>query len=283
MDCKVQVKFLSVKYGLVPTGLPDLDYALNPYIGCQHGCMYCYAPNYVDELDVKENWGKIVYVKENIHEVLLNEVSKKKRGIVGLGTITDGYQPIESIYGLTRTSLKLLLSHGFRVSLQTKSSLVLRDVDLFLKFKKKIDIGFTITVMNNSLARIIEPCSTPPEERIKVLIKLKEYGLSTWLFLGPLIQVDDSFRDHIENLLISIAGYVDIVYYDQMRLKPNIYTIEEPLRSIFIKSALNKKYLIHIIEDLCEKYNIRCRPAFSNTKHHKLQLDTKSSKGTSDE
>ena len=104
MDCKVQVRFVSVKTALSNSGLPDLDYALNPYIGCQHGCLYCYAPNYVGYIDVKANWGKIIIVKENIGDILHEEVLKKKRGAVGIGTITDAYQPLESIYGLTRLS-----------------------------------------------------------------------------------------------------------------------------------------------------------------------------------
>jgi len=150
-----------VKTALSNSGLPDLDYALNPYIGCQHGCLYCYAPNYISDIDVKANWGKVIIVKENIGDILHEEVLKKKRGAVGIGTITDAYQPQESIYGLTRLSLKILLNHGFRVSIQTKSTLIIRDIDLLLKFRNKVDVGFTLTSLDDkklsylSLARLL--------------------------------------------------------------------------------------------------------------------------------
>lgn len=271
MDCKVKVDFLNVKTALSQSGLPDLDYALNPYVGCQHGCIYCYAPNYVTHESVKANWGKIVMVKENIYEVLQSEVRRKRRGTVGVGTVTDAYQPIEALYGLTRSSLRTLLRNGFKVSIQTKSTLIVRDIDIFLKFKSQVDIGVTITVLDNSKAKLIEPCSSPPTERLRALKMMSGIGLKTWLFVGPLIDFrDDKFERDMEKLLSEAGSYVEKIYYDRMRLKPSIYVLNEPYRLLLIRSALNRDRLIDIVERLCDKLGLNCTPAFGEVRHNRL-------------
>ena len=86
---------IKVKQALSRSGLPDIDYALNPYAGCYHGCIYCYARAYTRYKDAAQNWGQVIYIKENIVDVLRKEVRRKKKGIVGISTITDPYQPIE--------------------------------------------------------------------------------------------------------------------------------------------------------------------------------------------
>jgi len=271
LGCKAQVRFMSVKTALSRSGLPDLEYALNPYVGCQHGCLYCYAPNYVGDTDIKANWGRLVVVKENLGDVLLEEVLKKKRGVVGLGTITDAYQQVESVYGLARLSLKILLTHGFRVSIQTKSTLVIKDIDVLMKYKDRVDIGFTITNPNYEKTKLVEPCSPPPAERIKILRLLSETGLRTWVFIGPIIDFrDGKFEKDMEKLILQVKDYVDVIYYDHMRLKPNIYLLDDPYRLMLVKSALNKDTLLRIIENLCIEHGVKCKPAFSDIKQQKL-------------
>ncbi|MEM2852825.1 MAG: hypothetical protein QW438_06515 [Ignisphaera sp.] len=99
---RFRVVEIEVRQALTKSGLPDLDYALNPYLGCGHGCLYCYAKIYTRLSEVVANWGKIIAVKKNLLDILTNEVERLKRGTVGIGTITDPYQPIEAIYRLTR-------------------------------------------------------------------------------------------------------------------------------------------------------------------------------------
>lgn len=274
MDCRPEIRFISVKNVLSPSRLPGLNYALNPYIGCQHGCLYCYAPNYTYIDDIRKNWGKIVYVKENLIDVLPKEALRKPKGTVGVGTITDAYQPIESIYKLSRASIRNLLSHGFKISIQTKSSLLLRDTDIYTKYKSSIDIGFTITTSYDYKAKIIEPCSAPPSQRMKTLKILSEMGISVWAFIGPMIMWNDieEFSKDVEQILMEIGNYVDYVYYDQMRLKPNIYSINNEILAMFIKSARKKEQLISHIIKLCDKYGVKCIPAFFDTGVYKLSF-----------
>jgi DNA repair photolyase len=101
---------------------------MNPYRGCAHGCRYCYAPN-IMRIPRRE-WGRFVEVKRNIPKILSDELKKKKKGVVGISTTTDPYQPVEKKYKLTRFCLEQLLKHDFPVSVLTKSRLVSRDLDI---------------------------------------------------------------------------------------------------------------------------------------------------------
>ncbi|MCS7119148.1 MAG: radical SAM protein [Archaeoglobaceae archaeon] len=196
------------------SNLPDLDYTVNPYLGCAHGCIYCYARLYC-ERRIGENWGRIVIVKENLIETLLEEVRKIKRGIVALSTVTDAYQYIEEKEKLTRETLRILFENRFHVSIQTKSSLVIRDIDLLRENSDKVDVGLTITTLNDEVARVVEPNAPLPSEREKALEKLASEGIKTWIFLGPLLP-GENFEDIVE--LAKETG--SILYYDKYRIKP---------------------------------------------------------------
>jgi len=257
------VTFSRVKTALSKSGLPDLDYALNPYVGCQHGCLYCYAPNYVQDEEVKANWGRVVAVKENLLEVLSEEVAKKKRGVVGVGTLTDAYQPVEAVYSLTRASLKLLLAHGFRVSVQTKSPLVIRDADVFIRHRSLVDVGFTVTVYDDAKSKLLEPCAPPPSLRLGALKRLSELGVKTWLFVGPLVYLGGEVSEReLEKTLEAAKDHASLIYYDPMRLKPSVYLADEPARSVIVKSALKKRELEAMFRRLCEEHSVKCIPAF---------------------
>ncbi|MEM2223397.1 MAG: radical SAM protein [Acidilobaceae archaeon] len=154
---RLTIYISNVKNALSRRGLPDLDYALNPYAGCSFGCIYCYARLYTRDRRAYSNWGDIVIVKANIIKVLEHEVKKLPRGVVGLGTITDGYQTIESIFKLTRKSLEILLEKGFHLSIQTKSPMILRDLDILTANKENVDVGLTLTTLNYEITKFIEP------------------------------------------------------------------------------------------------------------------------------
>ena len=113
------------------------DYTINPYIGCQHSCRYCYADYYTKKIHhVNLDWGSYIFVKINAPSLLLKEIIKKKKGIVYLSSLTDPYQPIEGKYKLTRKLLEILLAYKWPVIIQTKSSLVLRDLDIIRRFNE---------------------------------------------------------------------------------------------------------------------------------------------------
>lgn len=100
-------------------GIPMIDYAVNPYRGCFHKCLYCYAHFIKRFTGHKEDWGEFVDVKINASQVLARELSKAPKGLVSLSTVTDPYQPLEKKYEMTRKCLEKLLSHRFSLDILT--------------------------------------------------------------------------------------------------------------------------------------------------------------------
>lgn len=178
------------------SSMAELDYALNAYAGCSHGCIYCYAMDFTRIKEAASQWGQVVYVKRNLLQLLRSEIKSMKRGIVGVSTVTDPYQPAESIYHLSGSAIGILLSSGFRVTVQTKSPLVTRDSDIFMDHRNSCDVGVTITTMDMKKALILEPQSPSPKARTRALSVLSNRGIRTWIFLGPIIRgINDSLED----------------------------------------------------------------------------------------
>ncbi|MEM4514118.1 MAG: radical SAM protein [Ignisphaera sp.] len=261
---RFKIMEVEVKHALSKSGLPDIDYALNPYIGCAHGCLYCYAKAYTRSKDVVDNWGRLVVIKKNIIDVLRKEVKGNKRGVVGIGTITDPYQPVEAIYKLARRCIEILAENNFRISIQTKSSLILRDLDLLRTYRKLIDVGITITSTSNSSTIMkFEPYSSPPQARIETLRKLAKEGIKTWVFYGPIIP---GFNDNIEELakILRIAKDTNSdVYIDRFRAKKFMWS-DYLLRDIARKSIeYDWSELFKIASKLCNSIGVICKYGFN--------------------
>ena len=207
------IKEIIAKTALSPSKLPGLDYALNPYRGCEHACVYCYAPSVI-HWD-KGKWGELVEVKVNLPRILSKELRVKKKGVVGLGTVTDPYQPAEKKYEITRRCLELLLMHDFPVCIQTKSSLVLRDIDLLKKFSN-IEVGVTLTALDESVREKLEPGASSVEERLRALGELSKNGINTWVFLGPVMPYITDVGALIDAIAKVKPKYVLV---DKLRLK----------------------------------------------------------------
>ena len=176
---------IKVKTALSPSKLPGLDYALNPYRGCAHACVYCYAPSVIHW---NGKWGELVEVKVNLPRILSKTLRTAKKGVVGLGTVTDPYQPAEEKYEITRRCLELLRLHDFPVCIMTKSALVLRDIDLLREFSN-IEVGITLTLPDDRLREKLEPGASSVEERLRALRELREAGIDTWVFLDHLCRI----------------------------------------------------------------------------------------------
>ncbi|MEM2203298.1 MAG: radical SAM protein [Sulfolobales archaeon] len=210
---------IRVSKALYRSKLPDLDYSLNPYQGCSFGCVYCYAIHFTGIEEAANNWGEVVAVKVNLVEVLRREVMHTtKKGVVGVSTITDPYMPIEARYSLTRRSIELLLAYRFRVSIQTKSPLVLRDLDVLRTHRDRVDVGMTITTMDPSLARVIEPGASHPLARARALKKISDSLIYTWIFLGPIIPGLNDSEEHIEGVIGAASESNSLVIFDLLNI-----------------------------------------------------------------
>ena len=129
------------------------DYALNPYVGCQHACVYCYAKFMKRFTGHKEPWGKFIDVKINAPELLEQEVKKKKVGRIWISGVCDPYQPLEKKYMITRRCLEILVEAAWPFTIQTKSPLVLRDLEI-IKRASDAEVCFTITTADEKIRRV---------------------------------------------------------------------------------------------------------------------------------
>ncbi|MCI4457763.1 MAG: radical SAM protein [Desulfurococcaceae archaeon] len=260
----IVVKKIKVSKALSKSGLPEYDYSLNPYIGCLHGCRYCYAIDFTRG-DPASRWGEIVYVKINLPEILRKEVKIYRRGVVGISTITDPYQSIEYKYNITRRSLEILLENRFRVSIQTKSPLVLRDLDILERYKDLVEVGFTITTLDETKKRFIEPWTPGAESLVYALKRLSEKKISTWIFVGPIIpDVNDDINDLMRILDLARETGSEIIFDYFRSHVGSINMMRKYFDQSIIKKILSKDYLkwwnnlINILMKYCSEANIRC-------------------------
>src|SRR5579875_849587 len=205
---------IDVKHAIHDSGLPEMGYSVNPYLGCFHGCLYCFAIDFTAIREARENWGEVVVVTRNFIDVLTKDIRNIQRKTVGVSTITDPYQPVEAKYRLTRKSLELLLSNGFRVTLQSKSPLVLRDIDLLMRYSNKADVGFTITHPDPGKAILLETQTPSPLMRAQALRMLSQSGIRTWIYFGPIIQGFNDGTKEIEGIAQIAADTGSRVIYD---------------------------------------------------------------------
>jgi len=194
-----------------------LDYTINPYIGCEHGCTYCYARFMKRFTRHEERWGEFVDVKVNAPSLLQSEIKRKGAGRVWISGICDPYQPLEKKYELTRGCLEILSRHGWPVTIQTKSPLLLRDIELFEGF---IDVEVTVTIAtaDENIRQIFEPKAPSIRERIEALEKLHSKGIKTSAMIAPMLPkaegLPNELRGKIDSVLIDRMNYhyADWVY-----------------------------------------------------------------------
>jgi len=202
-----------VKSILSKSGIPGVDYCLNPYVGCAHGCKYCYATFMKRFTGHTEPWGTFVDIKMNAPEVLQRQLKRTARGYVMLSSVTDPYQPLEERYRLTRRCLEILLKHQFPVGILTKSPLVLRDLDLLRQFDD-IEVGMTITTEDDRIKKIFEPQAPPIAARIQALKEIHDQRISTYAFIGPLLPQNPEvlagqIKPHVDSVLVDRMNYLN--------------------------------------------------------------------------
>jgi len=212
----MRIREIKCKSILTKSKLPECAYCINPYVGCVHGCIYCYARFMKRFTGHKEEWGDFLDVRINSPEVLRKQLSSRrvKRGTVLLGSVTDVYQPLERKYNIVRSILEILLEYDFPISVLTKSDLVLRDIDLFKQFKE-CEVGLTMTTLDEQDSKNFEPCSSSPQKRLKALETLRNEGVKTYAFIGPVLPGITDL-----NLIFSeLRNKVDFVMVETLNIK----------------------------------------------------------------
>jgi DNA repair photolyase len=172
--------------------MKDYDYSINPYSGCSFGCTYCYAAFFSRDKEKMDNWGYWVDVKENALTLLKK---KRKKPMIGktlyMSSVTDPYQPIEKELELVRGILEELLEfHQVRLVIQTRSPMVIRDIDLLRQFKV-LQVNMTITTDSEIIRKAFEPLCPSNKVRLKAIQEIKEAGIQSCITLTPLLPVDE--------------------------------------------------------------------------------------------
>jgi len=218
------------------------DYAMNPYRGCGHACRYCYAAFMKRFTGHREPWGEFVDVKINAPELLAKEIKRKPMGRVWVSGVCDPYQPVEKDYRLTRKCLEVLLKAGWPVTVQTKSVLVMRDIDL-LRTSGDVEVGFSITTADEKIRQIFEPGASPIRDRIDALNTLHGQGIKTFAMIAPILPGAEKLPDALE-------GAVDYVLVDRL----NYHYANRVYREQNLAWALESRFFAEMSQKLANGF-----------------------------
>lgn len=175
-----------------------VKYSLSPYTGCSHSCLYCYITSYIPKgFEPRPK-------KDFIHKLRLDLKRADRSLCVSMANSSDPYQPLEEKMGLTREALRLLVENGFKVLIITKSSLVLRDLDVLRAGGCAVSV--TVTSLNEELTKVLEPSSPPPAERISALKRLASNGIPCSARVDPVIPGLNDDLSELDGLLGELSG-----------------------------------------------------------------------------
>jgi len=269
----MELKEIKASSIITKSNLPDADYVVNPYVGCMHSCIYCYARFMKRFTGHDELWGKFVDAKINAPDLIPEKTSKYKGKTIFLSSVTDPYLSFERKYGLTRKILEKLIPLEPNLGIQTKSDLIVRDIDLLKQFKH-CEAGLTITTTEDNIRREIEPFTSSVQNRIEALGKLKEAGIKTYVFIGPIFPFITDWKD----IMLKTKKYADFYMLENLNVRGSIWdSIKTWLKNKH--PELLKKYeeiyftknnywdnMEKEIGDFCKKNSIDCRIYFHHGK-----------------
>ncbi len=265
-------------------------WTINPYRGCEFACKYCYARYTHEFMELREgvDFERKIYVKQHAAEMLRRELRqvKPEQGIA-IGTATDPYQPAEKKYGVTRAILEEMARHrGLEIGIVSKSTLVLRDVDVLRQVAEhnRVFVNLTITTLDANLARILEPRAPRPDLRLDAVRKLNEAGVDAGVICAPVLpEITDNAAD-LEKLVRATAeAGGKYIYANPLFLKPCSAAVFLPFLEkefpwlvekyrkrfesrAFVSAAYHKR-ISELISKLRKKYKFSKYERYSQSSH----------------
>jgi len=248
---------------MTKTKLGGNDFTCNPYVGCTHGCTYCYAKT-IDRNHPQSMWGEFVDIKHYQNTFIPKGTGSKS---LFFSSMTDPYQPIEKVMNLTQSILESIQYSDLSISFLTKSDLIVRDIDI-LKNIKHLEVGFSLSLLDED-ASILESNATPTSKRIEALKQLNAAGITTYVFISPIIPyISQPFW-----ILDQIKNHVNYVMFDTLNLSndENRQHFFEIIRKhypdrlekiVHLFTEPSKKYYYDLKRDLiqyCEKESLNVR------------------------
>ena len=248
---------------LNPSRIEGVAYAINPYVGCQHACVYCYArfmSRYTGHQG--ERWGSFVDIKINAARVLQQQLRRRRNPLtdtVLFSSVTDAYQPLEKRYEITRACLGLLRSHDVPVSVLTKSDLVVRDIDLLGEIPET-EVGVTIISLDEQVRRVFEAGAPTAERRLVALSEFASQGIRTYAFVGPIIPylstptLEELFQRLAEcGISYLFIDKLNIKYGNRPEIEKTLYThFPDKARAILAALQSSSTYYLELREELEE-------------------------------
>ncbi len=208
----MNIKIIKTKDYLSKSNLPNTDYVINPYIGCSHACKYCYACFMKRFTNHAEPWGEFIDIKQCDTQINLEKISGKN---VFLSSVTDCYNPYEFKYEITRNILNQMKHSDARISISTKSDLILRDLDI-LKCLKHLKVSFSINTLDENVKKDMDSASSIIQ-RLKALENLHENGIYTVVFISPIFPYITDFKEIIESSKKFTMEY----WFENLNLRAN--------------------------------------------------------------
>lgn len=203
-------KHIQVNDYVTKSNLPASDYVINPYVGCPHGCKYCYASFMKRFTGHKEDWGTFIDIKQCDKKINIKKLENKR---VFLSSVTDCYNKFEEKYELTRNILKQLVNVDCELSISTKSKLILRDLDL-LKQMKNLTVSMSINTLDEDFKNDMDNASSI-SDRLETLKELHNNGIKIVLFMSPIFPYITDFKKIID---IS-KDYIDEYWFENLNLR----------------------------------------------------------------
>ena len=212
----MQIAKIRAKNILTRSKIGSGGYAINPYVGCPHGCIYCYAEFMRGVTGHEEAWGEFLDVKDFDTADLVKFAASHGGERVFMSSVTDCYNPYEARFGATRKVLEALAGSDINLQILTKSSLVTRDIDL-LQTMPNVRVGVSLSVIGENLRRMLEPRASPAAARIAAIKKLRAAEVKTYIFVAPIFpQITPVF-----DIISHYGDAADEMWFDRLNLYPN--------------------------------------------------------------
>ena len=266
----MKVKEIKVSNYLSKSNLPGFDFVINPYIGCSHACLYCYASFMKKITNHSENWGSFIDIKLTDKELDLKKIQNKN---IFMSSVTDCYLPLEKDYLITRNILEELERVSCNLTISTKSSLILRDLDILKRFKN-LTICISINTVDERFKNYMDKASSI-KERINTLKVLHENNIHTVAFVSPIFP----YITNIEDIVKATKYYVDEYWFENLKLrgeykKDILNYIKNNYKELYSKYVdiyfnLNMTYWKDLridIKNICNKYNLKYKIFFEEEK-----------------
>lgn len=266
----MKVKEIKVSNYLSKSNLPGFDFVINPYIGCSHACLYCYASFMKRITNHSENWGSFIDIKLTDKELDLKKIQNKN---IFMSSVTDCYLPLEKDYLITRNILEELERVLCNLTISTKSSLILRDLEILKRFKN-LTICISINTVDERFKNDMDKASSI-KERINTLKVLHENNIHTVAFVSPIFP----YITNIENIVKATKYYVDEYWFENLKLrgeykKDILNYIKNNYKELYSKYVdiyfnLNMTYWKDLridIKNICNKYNLKYKIFFEEEK-----------------